>query len=185
MKCPRKEWIWWRNSHENFLLRVLMSVHESSTMQCSVFINSLGHFLARSLVISFNCTVCSWLVLMARRDWRSGGPRFKSYQRLISQSRSNYQLDQLGSEGTPDPTFEQLTILAWRGIKYWVLFKMHLFDTKWLGKLRFIFFEKLGKWNKCTKWSNCTYLTFTQIFSNNIYFALNETTLRRKDTWTK
>ena len=53
------------------------------------------------------------VVLMAqrlvRRDWRSGGPRFKSHPRLTSQSWSSYQLNQLGSKAASDSTLKQLT----------------------------------------------------------------------------
>ena len=53
------------------------------------------------------------LVLMAqrlvRRDWRSGGPRFKSHPRLTSQSWPSYQLNQLGSKAASDSTLKQLT----------------------------------------------------------------------------
>ena len=44
------------------------------------------------------------------RDWRSGGPRFKSHPRLTtSQSWSSYQLNQLGSKAASDSTLKQLT----------------------------------------------------------------------------
>ena len=46
---------------------------------------------------------------LARRDWRSGGPRFKSHPRLTSQSWSSYQLNQLGSKVASDSTLKQLT----------------------------------------------------------------------------
>ena len=46
---------------------------------------------------------------MARRDWRSGGPQFKSHPRLTSQSWSSYQLNQLGSKAASDSTLKQLT----------------------------------------------------------------------------
>ena len=53
------------------------------------------------------------LVLMAQRlacrDWRSGGPRFKSHPRLTFQSWSSYQLNQLGSKAASDSTLKQLT----------------------------------------------------------------------------
>ena len=56
---------------------------------------------------------CRTTVLMAqrlaRRDWRSGGPRFKSHPRLTFQSWSSYQLNQLGSEAASDSTLNQLT----------------------------------------------------------------------------
>ena len=45
----------------------------------------------------------------ARRDWRSGGPRFKSHPRLTFQSWSSYQLNQLGSKAASDSTLKQLT----------------------------------------------------------------------------
>ena len=46
---------------------------------------------------------------LARRDWRSGGPRFKSHPRLIFQSWSSYQLNQLDSKAASDSTLKQLT----------------------------------------------------------------------------
>ena len=46
---------------------------------------------------------------LARRDWRSGGPRFKSHPRLTFQSWSSYQLNQLGSKAASDSTLKQLT----------------------------------------------------------------------------
>ena len=53
------------------------------------------------------------LVLMAqklaRRDRRSGGPRFKSHPRLTFQSRSSYKLNQLGSKAASNSTLKQLT----------------------------------------------------------------------------
>ena len=46
---------------------------------------------------------------LARRDWRSGGPRFKSHPRLTFWSWSSYQLNQLGSKAASDSTLKQLT----------------------------------------------------------------------------
>ena len=46
---------------------------------------------------------------LARWNWRSGGPRFKSYPRLTFQSWSSYQINQLGSEAASDSTLKQLT----------------------------------------------------------------------------
>ena len=46
---------------------------------------------------------------LARRDWRSGCPRFKSHPRLTFQSWSSYQLNQLGSKAASDSTLKQLT----------------------------------------------------------------------------
>ena len=46
---------------------------------------------------------------IARRDWRSGGPRFKSHPRLTFQSWSSYQLNQLRSKAASDSTLKQLT----------------------------------------------------------------------------
>ena len=46
---------------------------------------------------------------LARRDWRSGGPRFKTHPRLTSQSWPSYQLNQLGGKAASDSTFKQLT----------------------------------------------------------------------------
>ena len=46
---------------------------------------------------------------LARRDWRSGGPWFKSHPRLTYQSWSSYQLNQLGSKTASDSTLKQLT----------------------------------------------------------------------------
>ena len=51
---------------------------------------------------------------LARRGWRSGGPRFKSHSRLISQSWSSYQLNQLGSKAASDSTLKQLTVDCFR-----------------------------------------------------------------------
>ena len=46
---------------------------------------------------------------LARREWRSGGPRFKSHPRLTFQSWSSYQLNQMGSKAASDSTLKQLT----------------------------------------------------------------------------
>ena len=46
--------------------------------------------------------------------WRSGGPRFKSGPRLISQSWSSYQLNQLGSKAASDSTLKQLTLAGYQ-----------------------------------------------------------------------
>ena len=46
---------------------------------------------------------------LERRDWRSGGPRFKSHPRRTFQSWSRYQLNQLGSKAASDSTLKQLT----------------------------------------------------------------------------
>ena len=46
--------------------------------------------------------------------WRSGGPRFKSHPRLISQSWSSYQLNQLGSKAASDSTLKQLTLAGYQ-----------------------------------------------------------------------
>ena len=46
---------------------------------------------------------------LAHRDWRSGGPRFKSHPRLTSQSWPSYQLNQVGSKPASDSTLKQLT----------------------------------------------------------------------------
>ena len=46
--------------------------------------------------------------------WRSGGPRFKSRSRLISQSWSSYQLNQLGSKAASDSTLKQLTLAGYQ-----------------------------------------------------------------------
>ena len=71
-------------------------------------------------MLSFEyCKPNALLVLMVQ-DWRSGGTRFKSHPSLTFQSWSSYQLNQLGSKATSDPTFKQSTIL--QGIKYCVLY---------------------------------------------------------------
>ena len=68
------------------------------------------YFLGMHWMTSLNLNK---LVLMAqsiaRRDWRSGGPRFKSHPRLTSQSWPSYQLNQLGSKAASDLTLKQLT----------------------------------------------------------------------------
>ena len=46
--------------------------------------------------------------------WRSGGPRLKSRPRLISQSWSSYQLNQLGSKAASDSTLKQLTLAGYQ-----------------------------------------------------------------------
>ena len=46
--------------------------------------------------------------------WRSGGPRFKSHPRLISQSWSSYQLNQLGSKAASDSTLKPLTLAGYQ-----------------------------------------------------------------------
>ena len=71
------------------------------------------------------------IVLMAqrsaRRDWRSGGPRFKSHPRLTSQSWPSYQLNQLGSKAASDSTLKQLTTC---GVSNTCTFTLsHLFCT--------------------------------------------------------
>ena len=46
--------------------------------------------------------------------WRSGGPRFKSRPKLISQSWSSYQLNQLGSKAASDSTLKQSTLAGYQ-----------------------------------------------------------------------
>ena len=53
---------------------------------------------------------------LARRDWRSGGPRFKSHPRLTFQSWSSYQLNQLGIKACI--RFDLKTVDYLRGIEY-------------------------------------------------------------------
>ena len=61
---------------------------------------------------SIRLTTGTFTVMMAQRlahrDWRSGGPRFKSHPRLTFQSWSSYQLNQLGSKAVSDSTLKQL-----------------------------------------------------------------------------
>ena len=78
------------------------------------YIVSLTIYTNELLMKNFRVTESlTWLVLMvqrlARRDWRSGGPRFKSHPRLTSQLWSSYQLNQLGSKAASDSTLKQLT----------------------------------------------------------------------------
>ena len=79
------------------------------------------------------------LVLMAqrlaRRDWKSGGPRFKSHSRLTSQSWSSYQLNQL--EVKPHQ-IRLKTVDYLRGIKYLYYFYFTLSHTETLFFSRYL-----------------------------------------------
>ena len=89
------------------------------------------HPSARCLTPSPVCICscgCLQLVLIAQRlarwDWRSGGPRFKSHPRLTFLSWSSYQLNQLGSKATSDSTLKQLTTCGYQIIVLFFLDKM-------------------------------------------------------------
>ena len=77
------------------------------------FCSNLNHQDNKDFVFVLNVVYAIKLVLMAQRlahrDWRSGGPRFKSHPRLTFQSWSSYQLNQLGSKAASDSTLKQLT----------------------------------------------------------------------------
>ena len=65
------------------------------------------------------CTFFNWHAWhdgaeVSASGWRSGGPRFKSHPRLISQSWSSYQLNQLGSKAASDSTLKQLTLAGYQ-----------------------------------------------------------------------
>ena len=51
---------------------------------------------------------------LERRDWRSGGPRFKSHPRLTSQSWPSYQLNQLGSKAVSDSTLNSWILAGYQ-----------------------------------------------------------------------
>ena len=84
--------------------------------------------------------------------WRSGGPRFKSRPRLISQSWSSYQLNQLGSKAASDSTLKQLTLAA--GYQILVLYFTNL--------------------------SNFNPTTFTESLKSTITFSLFKTIWTRR-----
>ena len=111
-------WIanWWRNPVlfcSGFSLGELLSYRSQyfSASLLAVSCNSrLKHatYGACAIATLFNIMLVMMAQRLARRDWRSVGPRFKSHPRLTFQSWSSYQLNQLGSEAASDSTLKQL-----------------------------------------------------------------------------
>ena len=91
---------------------------------------------------------------LARRDWRLGGPRFKSHSRLTFQSWSSYQLNQLGSKAASDSTLKQLTTcgvsntctffsICLPDLLYFILLKLFFFKFTMTSSLRWIVVRSL------------------------------------------
>ena len=77
-------------------------------------------------------------ITVSASGWRSGGPRFKSRPRLISQSWSSYQLNQLGSKAASDSTLKQLTLAGYQILVLYFLsakFSQKYWTNDWMNGL--------------------------------------------------
>ena len=102
------------------MMMILLPISDPSTVCQDVVASYLNDMVTHvsdlpgcACLRSASSGVFDMLVMMAQRlarlDWKSGGPRFKSHPRLTYQSWSSYQLNQLGSKAASDSTLKQLT----------------------------------------------------------------------------